>query len=290
MRASPASRVAKVSTGIVPSTFFDGTVTVSMTSSPRRRASTFSTAAGTCTIGGACADEELSLRQTSSYFGRWKCDGIRLTYLGIADAFSIDWSKVPMPEDATKTSEASRVVALDAAFGSPAGESLGQWLVRVVSRLVGQEVKLHPESNAERALVSWKTGDPYERTCNWTESAGRSEAHIKDLLSRARWLKEQGPQAQSVPAPRQCRECSRPERQIAATHGELCVYCSIRNPSAEHARHPFDEAEIARRMETVQRYREDPARARMAAADRKAQPRATAESRMLALPHPCPCT
>jgi len=74
------------------------------------------------------------------------------------------------------------------------------------------------------------------------------------------------------------------------THGELCVYCSIRNPSAEHARHPFDEAEIARRMETVQRYREDPARARMAAADRKAQPRATAESRMLALPHPFPCT
>src|SRR6185503_15128570 len=40
------------STGIVPSTFFDGTVTVTDTSSPRRRASIFSTAAGMCTIGG----------------------------------------------------------------------------------------------------------------------------------------------------------------------------------------------------------------------------------------------
>src|SRR4030095_516931 len=41
------------STGIVPSTFFDGTVTVTDTSSPRRRASIFSTAAGMCTIGGS---------------------------------------------------------------------------------------------------------------------------------------------------------------------------------------------------------------------------------------------
>src|SRR5687767_12282761 len=41
------------STGIVPSTFFDGTVTVTDTSSPRRRVSTFSTAAGMCTTGGS---------------------------------------------------------------------------------------------------------------------------------------------------------------------------------------------------------------------------------------------
>ena len=85
----------------------------------------------------------------------------------------------------------------------------------------------------------------------------------------------------TIPAPPptapECRECSRPERPIAATHGELCVYC-------EHKR---DDGIFT---DGVTEQRNADARVRMAAADRKAQPRPTAESRMLALPHPWECS
>jgi len=74
----------------------------------------------------------------------------------------------------------------------------------------------------------------------------------------------------------ECRECSRPERPIAATHGDLCVYCA----------HKQDDGIFT---DGVTEQRNAAARARLAAADRKAQPRATAESRMLALPHPWEC-
>ena len=85
------------------------------------------------------------------------------------------------------------------------------------------------------------------------------------------------------PAAPECRECSRPERPIAATHGELCSYCSSRNR--------FDLPENHARMALVMQtsHGNPGARARMAAADRKAQPRGTAEIRMLALPHPWEC-
>ena len=78
------------------------------------------------------------------------------------------------------------------------------------------------------------------------------------------------------PAAPECRECSRPERPIAATHGELCVYCE----------HKQDDGIFT---DGVTEGRNAAARSRMAAVDRKAQPRATAENRMLALPHPWEC-
>lgn len=103
---------------------------------------------------------------------------------------------------------------------------------------------------------------------------------------RARRAKAEQP-SDTIPAPPptapECRECSRPERPIAATHGELCSYCSSRNR--------FDLPENHARMALVMQtsHGNPGARARMDAADRKAQPRATAESRMLALPHPWEC-
>jgi len=99
------------------------------------------------------------------------------------------------------------------------------------------------------------------------------------------WAESVHPDAQPyvLPPQKQCRECSRPDRPIAATHGELCSYCSSRNR--------FDLPENHARMALVMQtsHGNPGARARMDAADRKAQPRATAESRMLALPHPWEC-
>ena len=78
-----------------------------------------------------------------------------------------------------------------------------------------------------------------------------------------------------------CRECSRPERPVAATHPtDLCAYCAERLS-------PLSESVKADRTEDIQE--NVAARARLAAADRKTKPRATAESRMLALPHPWSC-
>ena len=82
------------------------------------------------------------------------------------------------------------------------------------------------------------------------------------------------------PTAPECRECSRPERPIAATHGELCVYCWHRDGQSKVHGLMMGYVGSVRSLE---------ARARMEAADRKAQPRATAESRMLALPHPWEC-
>jgi hypothetical protein len=99
----------------------------------------------------------------------------------------------------------------------------------------------------------------------------------------------------TIPAPPlaapECRECSRPERPIAATHGELCVYCNHALAGAKRGK-LFEQRETANaHVILYANGSEDDkgARARLAAADRKATPRATAESRMLALPHPWEC-
>ncbi len=98
----------------------------------------------------------------------------------------------------------------------------------------------------------------------------------------------------TIPAPPveppQCRECSRPERPIAATHGELCVYCNHSKEGCQHvSRRDADVLTAAAMRNDDAHPGEAAARARLAAADRKAQPRQTAESRMLALPHPWEC-
>ena len=100
----------------------------------------------------------------------------------------------------------------------------------------------------------------------------------------------------TIPAPPlvpECRECSRPERPIAATHGELCVYCdhalqgANKRIEGEPPRYRRREAATAHVLLYTNGLDADKqARARLAAAERKAKPPATAESRMLALPHP----
>lgn len=107
---------------------------------------------------------------------------------------------------------------------------------------------------------------------------------------RARRAKAEQP-SDTIPAPPpaapECRECSRPERPIAATHGELCVYCDHSKEGGIHISQTGADAITAAAMLNEETHPgEAAARARMSAADRKATPRATAESLMLALPHP----
>lgn len=77
------------------------------------------------------------------------------------------------------------------------------------------------------------------------------------------------------PLAKLCTSCSKPERPILATHGPLCAYCCFRNGRDDYLDTPsvqvFDN-QVANAE----------ARARLEAADRKARPRATAESKMLA--------
>ena len=75
-----------------------------------------------------------------------------------------------------------------------------------------------------------------------------------------------------------CRECSRPERPVMATHGELCVYCDERSKESMCDRYLTDcyPANVE-------------ARERLAAFDKRNAPRQTAESRELAKPHPWEC-
>jgi len=114
----------------------------------------------------------------------------------------------------------------------------------------------------------------YAYGCMFELSLGPLCDHIRARRAKAEQSRDTIPAP--PPAAPECRECSRPERPIAATHGDLCVYCE----------HKQDDG-IFTDGATEQRNAD--ARARLAAADRKAQPRATAESRMLALPHPWEC-
>lgn len=133
------------------------------------------------------------------------------------------------------------------------------------------------ERDATLTALSGAWGDlagfKYSRKCY-------REQGFRGMFTRVRDRRAKSEQpSDTIPAPPpaapECRECSRPERPIAATHGELCSYCAARPAMARADRVPLVPS--LRNME---------ARERLAAADRKAQPRATAESCMLALPHP----
>jgi len=106
------------------------------------------------------------------------------------------------------------------------------------------------------------------------------------------WAESVHPDAQPyvLPPQKQCRECSRPERPITATHDWFCVYCNHSKEGGIHISQTGADAITAAAMLNEETHPgEAAARARMSAADRKATPRATAESRMLALPHPWEC-
>jgi len=137
--------------------------------------------------------------------------------------------------------------------------------------------------------------DDLESHCTLCYSCTGPDAHLRVRARRA----EAGHTNDTIPAPPicddpprsheaelsravarlapECRECSRPERPIAATMGDECCYCHLRVYGSEKNQRRMMDLKGA------------DARARMDAADRKAQPRATAESRMLALPHPWEC-
>lgn len=105
-------------------------------------------------------------------------------------------------------------------------------------------------------------------------------------------------------APAQCRECSRTERPVMATHGELCVYCAHSHGLNSHWR---DVACVDREVADDEVFKmvrsgrgghaasgEIAARARLAALDKRdlaeSNKRAnTADAKMLALPHPWAC-
>jgi hypothetical protein len=85
-----------------------------------------------------------------------------------------------------------------------------------------------------------------------------------------------------------CRECSKPERLVLATHGELCVYCDHNSLRFGGCRMLRVAVEMARDGATNDRSLPEniAARERLAAFDKSNAPRQTADSKMLALPHP----
>lgn len=89
-----------------------------------------------------------------------------------------------------------------------------------------------------------------------------------------------------------CRECSRPDRPVAATHGELCVYChESTDGDPDYGRQYIDQvtAQQMRKCEMSDGTLiagEWAARARLAAFGKRNAPRETAESKELARSHP----
>lgn len=80
-----------------------------------------------------------------------------------------------------------------------------------------------------------------------------------------------------------CCSCSKPERPILATCGELCVYCNhSREGLRAFDRGMSDNITAGAMLNTEAHPGEAAARARLEAADRKALPRANAQTRMLA--------
>lgn len=86
-----------------------------------------------------------------------------------------------------------------------------------------------------------------------------------------------GRPAHVEPADTRCPGC------VEGGKGAMCVYCLNR---AGMGPHPFREAEIETRMYSVQEYRNEPARARMALMDKRERVPETATRRELAKPHP----